>query len=43
MRMMRAAHDNTFPLDQEEYAIFILKRFEIFDCKTFVCPEEQAN
>ena len=39
MRVIRDQIDNTFSLDQEEYATSILQRFGMYNCKTVVCPE----
>ena len=38
---MRDQIDNTFSLDQEEYATSILQRFGMYNCKTALCPEVQ--
>jgi hypothetical protein len=41
MRVVRDSVSNLFTLDQEEYAVSVLKRFGMYDCKTVVCPETQ--
>ena len=43
MRVLRDSIDHTLSLDQEEYATSILKRFDMYDCKQVVCPEEQMK
>jgi hypothetical protein len=41
MRVMRDHTHMTYTLDQEDYAVSILKRFGMYDCRTVVCPETQ--
>ena len=43
MRVTRNKKDMTLTLDQEEYAVSVLERFDMTDCRSVVCPEEQTK